>query len=204
MTAFRLILITIALLVSACAERGTKTAILIRPQLVPLRLVMASNPEWEPQPRAPMDPAIDSSGALQEESGEPRPAVAASNDDRYCLAEAIYFEARNEPIEGQRAVAAAILNRLRSPEFPHTVCDVVHQPAAAGCQFSWYCDGRSNVPTEPKAWALAQRLADEMLVGPYKDATGGAVYFHSGSAYPANWSEGLRQTAAIGQFRFYR
>lgn len=206
MNDLRPMLLATALLLSACAgvKPEAETAILVRPQLVPLRLVVAANPEWAPQQQALADPAIGPNIFLPEEAGGRLPMIASANADRYCLAEAIYFEARNEPLEAQRAVAAAVLNRVQDPQFPPTVCGVVHQPAAAGCQFSWYCDDRSNMPTEGRAWALAERLADAMLAGPYRDDTGGAIYFHSGEGYPSSWDGGLRQTAEFGQFKFYR
>ena len=71
------------------------------------------------------------------------PAAATNGAALECLAKAVYFEARGEPLDGQRAVAEVILNRVDSPRFPSTVCGVVTQSNRGGCQFSYHCSGRS-------------------------------------------------------------
>ena len=75
------------------------------------------------------------------------PRGSAGGDERRCLAEAIYFESRGEPLEGQVAVAEVVLNRVDDRQFPQTVCGVTNQGAGSGrgCQFSYACDGRSDV-----------------------------------------------------------
>ena len=80
-----------------------------------------------------------------------------------CLALNMYFEARSEPIAGQIAVAEVTLNRVASPHYPNTVCEVVLQDNSEGCQFSWWCDGKSDTPTEPQAFQRSKALAKMMI-----------------------------------------
>ena len=102
-----------------------------------------------------------------------RPNYAALIDqdqaarEKKCLAEAIYFEARSEPEEGQAAVAQVVLNRVSSGLYPSTICGVVYQNRHHyhACQFSFACEGRSLRITEPDAWSTAVRIADEVTEG---------------------------------------
>ena len=130
-----------------------------------------------------------------------RPAFDA---DLECLAKAIYFEARGESIAGQRGVAAVVLNRVKSPKFPDTVCDVVHQGGQdrRDCQFSWWCDGLPDEPTDKQAWVRAATIAHEMMNGA-PDPTNGALYFHHTGVSPS-WGTQLRRLATIGAHVYYR
>lgn len=121
-----------------------------------------------------------------------------------CLAKAVYFEARGESEEGQRAVAAVVLNRVRSPRFPNTICAVVQQGGTRrrDCQFSWWCDGRSDEPRDKAAWVRATTIAHEMIQGA-PDPTKGALYFHSTAVSPS-WRRELRHLATIGAHIYYR
>lgn len=121
-----------------------------------------------------------------------------------CLALNIYHEARGEPREGQVAVAHVVLNRKVHPDFPSTVCSVVVQGGEARhrCQFSWYCDGRSDRPLERTAWERAKAVALSVLIEE-DDPTGGAVYYHSLDVQPA-WASRFTVTATIGRHIFYR
>ncbi len=86
--------------------------------------------------------------------------------ERRCLAIAIYFEARGEPVRGQVAVGQVILNRVRSPLFPETICGVVYQgQMQTGCQFSFTCDGHTDIPRNDDQWALAQDIAKQITAG---------------------------------------
>ena len=86
--------------------------------------------------------------------------------ERRCLAIAIYFEARGEPVRGQVAVGQVILNRVRSPVFPETICGVVYQgQMEKGCQFSFACDGNTDMPREDEQWALAQDISKQITAG---------------------------------------
>lgn len=132
----------------------------------------------------------------------PRPS---GSDDWRCLAEAIYFESRGEPLEGQVAVAEVVLNRVDDAQFPRTVCGVTNQGAGSGrgCQFSYACDGRSDVMKSTAARMRAEKLAAVMLAGRPRTVTDGATYFHTRSVRPG-WARRMTRTAAIGHHYFYR
>ena len=132
---------------------------------------------------------------------EPQPDPAAELD---CLAKTIYFEARGESQKGQRAVAAVVLNRVKSSRFPDTICEVVHQGGTASrdCQFSWWCDGRSDKPRDRKAWERSVAIARDMINGA-PDPTNGALYFHETHVSPS-WRTQLRRVATIGAHIYYR
>lgn len=120
-----------------------------------------------------------------------------------CLAKAIYFEARGESPKGQAAVAEVILNRTERPDFPATICGVVHQSGNGGCQFSFVCDGIKDRVHEPEAWARSAKIARAMLDGADRSLTDGATYFHTVSTRPS-WSRRFEKTVRIGQHLFYR
>ena len=121
-----------------------------------------------------------------------------------CLAKTIYFEARGEREEGQRAVAAVVLNRVKGVDFPNTICEVVHQGGTETktCQFSWWCDGRSDKPKDREAWEQAITIAFEMMTGA-PDPTNGALYYHSTGVSPS-WRRQLVRLATIGAHVYYR
>lgn len=125
-------------------------------------------------------------------------------DPATCLAVAIYWEAMGETLTGKRAVGSVIMNRVRSPDFPDTVCGVVTEGGEQGpCQFSFWCDGRSDHPVERGPWRDARAVARELLAGRGLDPTLGALYFHNGTVMPA-WTADLQETARIGDHWFYR
>ena len=130
----------------------------------------------------------------------PKPKETAELD---CLAQALYFEARGESIKGQAAVAEVILNRVDSPSFPRTVCGVVNQSGSGGCQFSYTCDGRAEVISEPAAWHRSTKIAAAMLAGAPRLLTEGATHFHTPTVTPS-WSKRFQLTATIGSHLFYR
>lgn len=122
-----------------------------------------------------------------------------------CLTMAIYFEARGEPIEGQYAVGEVILNRVHSPNFPDTVCGVVKQDRVPGdkvCQFSFYCDGKSDVLKNKQAKRQARAISIALMDDP-TCFTRGATYFHAKNVRP-KWATKLKQVAGIGRHTFYR
>lgn len=125
------------------------------------------------------------------------------NRDWQCLAEALYFEARGEPLRGQVAVAEVILNRVDAPGYPKTVCGVVRQGQGGQCQFSYTCDGRSDAIRERAAFVKAGKVARLMLDGAPRVLTGGATHFHTREVRPG-WARRLPQTAMIGRHLFYR
>ncbi|WP_259546650.1 cell wall hydrolase [[Roseibacterium] beibuensis] len=122
-----------------------------------------------------------------------------------CLTEALYFEARGEPIVGQYAVAEVILNRVDSPNYPNTICDVVHQGTGRrfACQFTYTCDGQPEDMTERTAWHRAGHIARIMMDGAPRDLTGGATHYHADWVSP-NWARVYPRTAEYGIHLFYR
>lgn len=124
----------------------------------------------------------------------------------HCLAEALYFEARGESVEGIFAVGEVILNRVDSESFPDDVCGVVYQGTGERyrCQFTYSCDGRKEVISEPTAWTRVGKVADLLLNGTVpRDLTEGATYYHTKSVEP-RWSRAFTRTAEIGYHLFYR
>ncbi len=122
-----------------------------------------------------------------------------------CLTEALYFEARGEDLLGQAAVAEVILNRVDDPRFPDTVCGVVRQGSGkrGQCQFSYWCDGRAERITEPKAFEELGKLAWVMLQGKPRILTGKATYYHAVQVRP-RWARAMVRTGRIGNHIFYR
>ena len=123
-----------------------------------------------------------------------------------CLAEAIYFEARSEPEDGQAAVAQVVLNRVRSGFFPTNVCGVVYQDRNRpfACQFSFACEGRSLRVEEPGPWAVAVRIASDVVSGAvYNPLVGDAVNYHADYVTPY-WARTLQRVDRIGHHIFYR
>ncbi|MET3525318.1 cell wall hydrolase [Phenylobacterium koreense] len=122
-----------------------------------------------------------------------------------CLTQAVYYEARGETPAGQAAVAQVVLNRVRNPAFPKSVCAVVFQGAGkrVGCQFSFACDGSMRRGREPAAWARAGRVASRALAGKVVPGVGAATHFHTVNVAP-NWGPRLIRTAEVGMHVFYR
>ncbi len=122
-----------------------------------------------------------------------------------CLTQAVYFEARGETPAGQAAVAQVVLNRVRHPAFPKTVCAVVFQGAGkrVGCQFSFACDGSMRRGRETAAWNRAQKVASKALSGGVMSGVGDATHFHTVNVAP-NWGPRLVRTAEVGLHVFYR
>jgi spore germination cell wall hydrolase CwlJ-like protein len=126
--------------------------------------------------------------------------------EKRCLAEAIYFEARGEPEESQAAVAQVVLNRVSSGLYPPTICSVVYQNRRHfnGCQFSFACSGNSLRITEPDAWRQAQRIAAEVTNGStYLSEIGGSTHFHANYVRP-RWARRLEKMDVIGHHIFYK
>ena len=123
-----------------------------------------------------------------------------------CLAEAIYYEARSESEEGQRAVAQVVLNRVRHPAYPGSVCGVVYQGplrAGGGCQFTFTCDGSLAAMPAGPGWDRARRLAAEALAGYVHAAVGLATNYHTHQVLP-DWAFRLAKATVIGNHIFYR
>jgi spore germination cell wall hydrolase CwlJ-like protein len=121
-----------------------------------------------------------------------------------CLTDAVYYEAAREPVEGQRAVAQVVLNRVRHPAFPGTVCGVVFEGSEhAGCQFSFACDGAMGRAPEQSYWQRARAVAAEALRGAVFAPAGLATHYHSYMVRP-DWNRALVMTGAFGAHFFHR
>jgi hypothetical protein len=131
--------------------------------------------------------------------------AAPSARDVECLTDAVYYEARGEGAAGQAAVAQVVLNRVRHPAFPKSICGVVFQGSHTGdgCQFSFTCNGAMSQPREPAAWRRAQAIAEHALDGSVMPSVGNAVNFHAAGVQPG-WGAGLMRVVQIGLHVFYR
>jgi spore germination cell wall hydrolase CwlJ-like protein len=121
-----------------------------------------------------------------------------------CLTAAVYYEARSEPTDGQRAVAQVVLNRVRNPAFPASVCGVVYQGStrSTGCQFTFTCDGSLLFRREPGAWERARNVAEAALAGEVYAPVGAATYYHTTAVSPW-WARSYARVATIGAHIFY-
>lgn len=123
-----------------------------------------------------------------------------------CLALNVYWEARAEPEHDKLAVAYVTLNRVASPDFPKSICAVVKQGGEMkrhACQFSWWCDGKSDVPTNMEQWEESMAVARDALEKKQPDPTGGALFFHNETVKP-DWADKKIETASIGQHVYYK
>ncbi|HXG80759.1 MAG TPA: cell wall hydrolase [Sphingomicrobium sp.] len=122
-----------------------------------------------------------------------------------CLTSAIYYEAAREPTDGQRAVAQVVLNRVRHPAFPDSVCGVVYEGStrATGCQFTFTCDGSMAYRPEPALWERARKVAEAALNGFVFAPAGYATHYHANYVVPY-WASSLTKTAVQGAHIFYR
>jgi Cell Wall Hydrolase len=132
--------------------------------------------------------------------------VMDSIRSQLCLSSAIYYEAASESEDGQRAVAQVVLNRVRHPAYPNTVCDVVYQGTERGdrlCQFSFACDGSMARIPGRDAWGRASRIARAALAGYVFEPVGAATHYHTLAVNPS-WNKSLVPTTIIGAHIFYR
>lgn len=136
----------------------------------------------------------------------PLPPAAFSASEQKCLAEGIYFEARGEPVKGQAAVGQVILNRVRNPAYPSTICGVVYQNKDwhNACQFSFACDGIKHKTTEIGHWRMAQQVAKAVTDGQiWLPEVGSATHYHATYVRP-RWAATMEKVKKIGLHIFYR
>jgi spore germination cell wall hydrolase CwlJ-like protein len=148
--------------------------------------------------------------SLAPQSDRPNYAALIDEDkaghEKRCLAEAIYFEARSEPEQGQAAVAQVVLNRVASGLYPTTICGVVYQNRNRynACQFSFACEGRSLRITETESWQTATRIAEAVMDGKtYVSDVGGSTHYHANYVRP-RWARSLEKMDVIGHHIFYK
>jgi len=122
-----------------------------------------------------------------------------------CLAKNIYFEANNEPTEGKLAVATVTMNRVRSGLFPHTVCGVVLDQSSKGCQFSWVCDGKTDIVRNRHDYMESVELAEDVLLSNRRSRiiSPDVMYYHANYVEP-KWAKTMMMFATIGAHIFYR
>lgn len=159
-----------------------------RTDLSPLGLLTRSTPI--PVQAAPVRTAVTGSSS-----------APANGRELDCMAQAVYFEARGEPMLGQLGVAQVVMNRVRHPAFPKSVCGVVFQRAGHSCQFSWACH-RPSGPSNAGQWAQARAVAGRVMAGEVVASLSFATHFNGARA--RGFGSGLQRVAQIGQHAFYR
>jgi len=173
-----------------------------------------------PAPVALIVKQVDPSDALRINSeipitGGPNPAAppfsmgkaskGAREDALDCLTAAIYYEAARESPDGQRAVAQVVLNRVRHPAFPASVCGVVYQGSTrpTGCQFTFTCDGSLAREPDAEGWRRARKVAEDALSGQVYAPVGWATHYHADYVLPT-WAASMAKNAVLGAHLFYR
>lgn len=140
------------------------------------------------------------------------------NAEIYCMALNIYYEARSSSLADQAATADVVLNRVQDTRYPNTICEVVqqgptkpswkdpstHYPVRHRCQFSWYCDGKSDEPKDEDNWVKAQTLAYNIVVNrDFRGISEGATHYHATYVKP-KWAKDLQLIGRIGAHIYYR
>lgn len=128
------------------------------------------------------------------------------NSDTRCLAETLYYEARDQSRQGKLAVGLVVLNRAASNKYPNNICGVVYQSMKRGsCQFSWACKNRNAINEYNQDWRDSVALAKLLIRDEkkYHNLAPGALFFHNTSVKP-NWAERLTPVSTIGSHIFYR
>lgn len=123
--------------------------------------------------------------------------------EQKCLAQAIYYEARSEPLNGQVAVGYVVLNRSQSGRYPKTICGVVYQRGYKnrGCQFGWTC--RRHAPAKGSQWQHSQQLATQILEGKFQDVSRGALNFHNRRVKKGYSTKNYQRATVIGNHIFW-
>ena len=131
--------------------------------------------------------------------------VPKSDKQMSCLAEALYFEARGEPIKGQLAVGEVILNRVEDRRYPSSICKVVNQGTGRrfACQFTYTCDGKLETVHERKPYEMALKIAKILMTTHDRKLTRGSTHYHSNYVNP-KWSKKFERVAKFGRHIFYR
>ena len=131
--------------------------------------------------------------------------VPKSNKQMSCLAEALYFEARGEPIKGQLAVGEVILNRVEDTRYPSSICKVINQGTGRrfACQFTYTCDGKLETVHERKPYEMALKIAKILMTTHDRRLTRGSTHYHSNYVNP-RWSKKFERVAKFGRHIFYR
>jgi len=163
--------------------------------------------DWTKRPTedADLKPAIEADnaeGVAPFRAGQLNSLTSSRELD--CLTTAVYYEARGEGAAGMKAVAQVVLNRVRHPGFPKSVCGVIYQGAGSGrgCQFSFACDGSMRKRKEMALWERSREVASRAMDGEVMETVGASTFFHATRISP-NW-RGLTRVATVGRHVFYR
>ena len=187
-------------MIFASADEGAVPEAAMSPTLASLPMSTALPLDMVPMPRpAPGVPPPSPAERLHLEGKE---RVKAER----CLANAIYFEARSEPVRGQMAVAQVVVNRAFSGFYPNDICGVVYQNASRhlACQFTFACDGKSKLINERGSWARANRIAKQTLDGQiYVPEVAKSTHYHAVYVHP-NWVNEMKKMVRFGTHNFYR
>lgn len=159
---------------------------------------------------------------LEQPLSPPLSSVSAAPEDPIfeereieCLALNSYFEARNQSLAGQIAVAQVVLNRVRSKDYPDTICEVIQQgptyenwkgnilPVRNQCHFSWWCDGKSDIPQDEETYQNILNLVIQIIKDKPIDITEGSLYYHADYVKPY-WAPTLERTLVIDNHIFYK
>ena len=138
-------------------------------------------------------------------------------DEAHCLAMNVYHEARNQPLAGQMAVISVTVNRVNDKRFPNSICGVVYEgphrpswkdqtvmiPVRHRCQFSWYCDGKSDKPKDEEAYQYSMKIAKNVIMGDSFGYLDGATHYHTIDVAPS-WASGKKFIVRINDHIFYR
>lgn len=147
-----------------------------------------------------------------EQGGEKDFFTTESNPEALCLAMNIYHEARGDNLAGKYAVADVVINRMHDDRYPDNICDVIYegrqyangQMIRNQCQFSWYCDGKKDTPTNRDSWRESQEIAYKILVlGDFRGITEGATHYHATYVDPT-WNRRMQHIGRIGEHLFFR
>lgn len=170
--------------------------------LIPIPEATTPAPDAQAAPAATSPELVPGAGAFVFAGRTPLDRLRSLD----CLAQAIYYEAASESEDGQRAVAQVVLNRVRHPAWPNSVCGVVYQGPmreGGGCQFTFTCDGSLMRPAGGPVWARARVLAAEALAGRTYAPVGQSTHYHTYYVAPT-WAPSLHKTLTIGAHIFYR
>jgi len=197
---------------------GTSDAMPLLPQFARQAQLAAAPALPKPLPTEIRDLAPETALAVNAQiplAGGPNPAAApfqfgkstAETRGRAleCLTSAIYYEAAQEPTDGQRAVAQVVINRVRHPAFPNSICGVVYEGStrATGCQFTFTCDGSMAYAPVPSLWNRARKVAEAALGGYVYAPVGYATHYHADYVVPY-WASSVTKTLVAGAHIFYR
>lgn len=187
-------------IVLATASAAVGASLSARPHTDEVRVINVEKPVVKVV-QAPAIPA-----AISIRSAATNVVLARLLQEHKCLSEVMYYEARGEGEEGQKAVAEVVFHRMNTGNYGHSICAVVYEGVNTGtCQFSFACDGSRGANHEPEPWRESQALAARIMAGEEQldNATGGAVNFHTTSVQP-DWSGHYIRTVQIGNHVFYR